>query len=136
MSAMLSRHHSNFQPIKDFCRLTAEKKLDGILCTVWDDCSVHLETVWRGLYDFALFSWNYEDIPLAKAQEAFRHRFYGPALAPTENEFQDSLETALPFWETALLTEGDRENYHKDFKLIQLPDPARPGACRRTGASF
>jgi len=36
MSAMLPRNQSNFQPIKDFCQLTAEKKLDGILCTVWD----------------------------------------------------------------------------------------------------
>jgi len=127
MWPMLTRNRSNFQPIKDFCQLTAEKKLDGILCTVWDDCSVHLETVWRGLYDFALFSWNYEDIPVEKAHEAFRHRFYSPALSEADNEFQDLLEDVLPFWETAFLQEGDRNNYHKDFKLIETPDPQTPG---------
>lgn len=127
MSAMLSRHQSNFQPIKDFCQLTAQKKLDGILCTVWDDCSVHLETTWRGMYDFALFSWNYEDIAASKAHGIFRHRFFAPVLAATANEFQDSLETALSFWETALLSEGDRENYHKHFKLLPLPDEGHPG---------
>ena len=127
MSAMLSRHQSNFQPIKDFCQLTAQKKLDGILCTVWDDCSVHLETTWRGMYDFALFSWNYEDIAASKAHGIFRHRFFAPVLAATANEFQDSLETALSFWETALLSEGDRENYHKHFKLLPLPDADHPG---------
>ncbi len=127
MSAMLSRHQSNFQPIKDFCQLTAQKKLDGILCTVWDDCSVHLETTWRGMYDFALFSWNYEDIAASKAHGIFRHRFFAPVLAATANEFQDSLETALSFWETALLSEGDRENYHKHFKLLLLPDEGHPG---------
>jgi hypothetical protein len=128
MWPMLPRNRSNFQPIKDFCRLTAEKKLDGILCTVWDDCSVHLETIWRGLYDFALFSWNYEDIPVEKAHEAFRHRYYAPALAAASNDFQDLLEDALPFWETALLSEGDRNNYHRDVKLIGTPDANMPGA--------
>ncbi|MFT3705672.1 MAG: family 20 glycosylhydrolase [Agriterribacter sp.] len=127
MSAMLSRKQSNFQPVKDFCQLTAQKHLDGILCTVWDDCSVHLETTWRGMYDFALFSWNYEDIAADKAHTIFRHRFFSPALAPIDNEFQDALETALPFWETAFLKEGDRENYHKQFKLIDLPDIKNPG---------
>lgn len=128
MSAMLSRHQSNFQPIKDFCQLTAQKKLDGILCTVWDDCSVHLETTWRGLYDFAFFSWNYEDVSADKVHTIFRHRFFAPALAAAVNEFQDSLEAALPFWETALISEGDRENYHKQFKLVDLPDAENPGA--------
>ena len=135
MSAMLSRHQSNFQPIKDFCQLTAEKKLDGILCTVWDDCSVHLETVWRGLYDFALFSWNYEDIPAEKAHALFRHRFFSPFLAPAVNEFQDSLETALSFWDTALVIGGDRENYHKDFKLLELPDISDPGSWTARNSS-
>ncbi|MBA2562639.1 MAG: family 20 glycosylhydrolase, partial [Chitinophagaceae bacterium] len=33
MWPMLPREKSNFQPIKDFSRITAQKKLDGILCT-------------------------------------------------------------------------------------------------------
>ncbi|MBL0745287.1 glycoside hydrolase family 20 zincin-like fold domain-containing protein [Chryseolinea lacunae] len=125
---MLPRNQSNFKPIKDYCRLTSEKKMAGILCTAWDDCAVHFETIWRGLYDFGLFSWNYEDVPMAEAHADFRQRFYSPALAEPSADFQDALEDALKFWETALLKEGDRDNYHKDFKLVDLPDAKKPGA--------
>ena len=128
MSPMLPHDHSNFDAIKGYCQLTAEKGTNGILCTVWDDCSPHFETVWRGLYDFALFSWHYQDIGAQSAHELFRHRFYGPQLAPDIHEFQDLLEKALPFWETALLEQGDRNNYHKEFALIALPDKSKPGA--------
>jgi hypothetical protein len=126
--SMIPRNRSNFQAIKDFCELTAKKKMNGILCTIWDDASPHFETVWRGIYDFALFSWNYEDVSMEKAHTAFRHRFYSPDLAAATNNFQDVLEDALPFWETAFLSEGDRYNYHTDFKLIDLPDQNKPGA--------
>jgi len=125
---MLPRNRSNFQAIKDFCQLTSQKKMNGILCTIWDDASPHFETVWRGIYDFALFSWNYEDISIEKTHQAFRHRFYGPELAAPTNNFQDVLEDALPFWETALLSEGDRYSYQKNFKLIDFPDQDKQGA--------
>ncbi len=130
MWPMMPRNRSNFPAIKDFCQLTAEKKMDGILCTIWDDCSPHFETIWRGIYDFGYLSWNYENVPVEKVHQAFRHRYYSPALAGVENEFQDLLEDVLPFWETALLAEGDRSNYHKqkDFKLIDIPDQNKPGA--------
>lgn len=129
---MLPRNRSNFNPIKDYCSLTSEKKMDGILCTAWDDCSVHFETIWRGIYDFGLFSWNYEDIQEPQAHTLFRQRFYSPAMADASMDFQNALEDALPFWETALLKEGDRDNYHKDFKLVDLPDPAKPGVWSAT----
>lgn len=125
--AVMPRNRSNCQAIKDFCQLTAEKKMSGILCTVWDDASPHFETVWRGIYDFAFFSWNYENVSVDKIHESFRHRYYSPGLAAADNEFQDLLEDVLPFWETALLAEGDRWNYHKEFKLIDLPDPDKQG---------
>jgi hexosaminidase len=127
MTAMMPRNNSNFQAIKDFCQLTSEKRMNGILCTIWDDCSPHFETVWRGLYDFALFSWNYEDISPETANALFRHRFYSPELEPASFEFQNLLEKALAFWDVALISEGDRENYHKTFKLIDLPDANKKG---------
>jgi len=125
--SVMPRNHSNCQAIKDFCQLTAEKKMSGILCTIWDDASPHFETVWRGIYDFAFFSWNHNDASVDKVHQAFRHRFYSPEMAPASNEFQDLLEDVLPFWETALLAEGDRWNYHKTFKLIELPDQDKQG---------
>jgi hypothetical protein len=131
MWPMLPRNQSNFGPIRDFCRIAAEKKLDGILCTSWDDCSPHLETVWRGYYDFAGLSWHYADLPVDQAHAAFRHRFYAPALGEPAFEFQDGLEDALSFWETALIDKGHRNNYPQAIDLIALPDPAKPGAWRK-----
>jgi len=126
--AMLPRDHSNFQPIKDFCKITDEKKLNGILCTVWDDCSPHFETVWRGLYHFALFSWNYEDVQQEEAETMFRHRFYGPALSDTSFEFQDLLEQSLVFWETALINnKSPRVHALSNIDLIELPDSKKNG---------
>jgi hypothetical protein len=125
MWPMLPREKSNFQPIKDFCRITAENNLDGILCTAWDDCSPHFETYWRGLYDFAFFSWNYTNAKVDDVHAMFRHRFYAPALADRSFEFQDSLEKALVFWETALIDKGDRNNYPKKIDLIELPDQGK-----------
>ncbi|GAA4315094.1 glycoside hydrolase family 20 zincin-like fold domain-containing protein [Compostibacter hankyongensis] len=124
---MLPREHSNFESIKDFCRITAEQDLDGILCTVWDDSSPHFETVWRGLHYFALFSWHYTDIPLQQAAAIFRHRFYGPALSDPTHEIEDVLERSLPFWETALLEKGGRKSAVKEMDLVALPDAGSPG---------
>ena len=119
---MLPLNNSNFQPIKDFCQLTSEKKMSGILCTIWDDTSPHFETVWRGIYDFALFSWNYEDVSQEIAHATFRHRFYTPDMEPASFDFQDSLEKGINFWSRAFLSEGNRYKYHEIFKLIDLPD--------------
>ena len=123
MWPMLPREKSNFQPIKDFCKITSEKKLSGILCTAWDDCSPHFETYWRGFHDFAFFSWNYKDTKVEDVHAIFRHRFYAPALSDTSFEFQDLLEQALVFWETALIEKGHRNNYPEKIDLIELPDP-------------
>ena len=128
MWPMMPRENSNLKSIKDFNRIAAEKKMDGILCTVWDDCSPHHETVWRGLYNFALFSWNYEDLKAEEVNALYRHRFYGPALSAPAFEFQNNLEQALAFWEKALLDKGHRNNYPQNIDLIDLPDPKKPGA--------
>lgn len=127
MWPMLPREKSNFQPIKDFCKITAENKLEGILCTAWDDCSPHFETYWRGLYDFGFFSWNHTDAKADDVHAMFRHRFYAPALANKSFEFQDSLEKALVFWETALIDKGHRNNYPRTIDLIELPAQKNSG---------
>jgi len=128
MWPIMPREKSNFQPIKDFCKITSEKKMSGILCTAWDDCSPHFETYWRGFYDFAFFSWNYADVKAEEIHAIFRHRFYAPALSDSSFEFQDLLEKALLFWETALIEKGDRNNYPKDIDLIQLPGEQSSGS--------
>jgi hypothetical protein len=108
MWAMMPRDRSNFKPIKDYARITAEKKLTGILCTIWDDTSPHFETVWRGVYDFGSATWNHRDVTADEAHAIFRHRYYAPEATDPLYEFQDLLEDMMTFWETALIVEGDR----------------------------
>lgn len=124
---LVQRNASNFSAIQAFCQLTAEKKIDKILCTVWDDSAPNIETVWRGLYDFAWFSWNATRYTEQETHASFRHRFYAPALAGSEFEFQNQLEKEVIFWETALLSKGDRENYNHDFILVDLPQISDQG---------
>ena len=135
MWPMLPREQSNFRSIKEFSRITAEKKLEGILCTAWDDCSPHFETYFRGFYDFAFFTWNYSDAKAEDVHAIFRHRFYAPALGAPSFEFQDELEQGLVFWETALIAKGHRNNYPEKIDLIELPDPQKNGAWSRQNKS-
>jgi len=124
---LMPAHHSNFQSIKEFCKITIDKKLDGILCTAWDDASPHLETGWRGYYNFASLSWNFQDINMDDSHSMFRHRFYSPALNNNSFEFQDTLEKSLTFWENALLDSGWRSIKPINSYLIELPNPSKPG---------
>lgn len=132
MSPMLSRQSSIYQPTKEFCEIATNKKIEGMLTTAWDDSSPHFETYWRGFHDFASLTWNYQDIGAAKAHQAFRHRFYAPALSEDVYEFQDTLEIALNFWDTALINKGHRRHYPYKMDLISLPDPARSGEWGNT----
>jgi len=129
--AVLQRNHSNFQAIRDFCLLAKAKGLDKMLCTVWDDSSPHFETVWRGLYDFAGFSWKAVDAGEDEVHGAFRHRFFSPALAGREYECRDMLEQAIGFWDTAFLEKGDRESYYPSFQLMELPAAGKKGEWSR-----
>jgi len=131
---MIPKANSNFQAVKDFARLTANEKLDGILLTLWDDASPHFETYWRGIHNFALFTWNFRDTEKEEVHAQFRHRFYGPALSDPYYAFQDTLEQALLFWEKALISKGHRENYPKRIDTLALPDAASPGAWSKDNA--
>jgi hypothetical protein len=146
MSPLLPRNNSIFNSIKDFNEIASEKKLDGILCTMWDDSSYSFETFWRGIFNFASMSWNYEDIEAKVFNNIFRHRFYSPELSDPSFEFQNLLEQALWFWDGSLINNsnyarhiskegvynpfgdrGDRRVHPKNIELISLPDPENPG---------
>lgn len=121
MSPMLPRNQSLFNPIKDFSWVAVKHGLEGMLATAWDDSSPHFETFWRGIYDYALLSWKYSDMQAKEAHVAFRHRFYGPALSSERYEFQDSLELAFNFWDTAFVKNGRRITVPEKIDLIELP---------------
>lgn len=147
MSPLLPRNNSIYKPVKDFCDIATEKKLGGILCTLWDDSAYSFETFWRGIYNFASSSWNYQDIKADAFNAAFRHRFYAPELGDASCEFQNLMEQALWFWDGALINNssyakhlskdgvynpvgdrGDRGIYPKSIDLISLPNPEKSGA--------
>ena len=132
---MMPRDNSNIKSIKQFCKVASDQKMDGILCTVWDDASPHFETVWRGIYYFGAYSWNAEDNKVEEANRSFRHRFYGASLAGDASEFQNTLEKALVFWETAFLEKGHRYNYPDSIFLITLPDASEAGTWNRKYAA-
>ena len=144
MSPLLPRNNSIYKPVSDFCDIATGKKLDGILCTMWDDSSYSFETFWRGIFNFASKSWNYEDIKANNFNAVFRHRFYAPELSDASCEFQNSLEQALWFWDGALINNstyakhlskddvynpfgdrGDRGVHPNSIDLISLPDPEK-----------
>ena len=146
MTPLLPRNNSIFDPIKDFNEIASEKKLDGMLCTTWDDSAYSLETFWRGIYNFASMSWKYKDIQAKDFNNTFRHRFYAPELSEASYEFQNPLEQALWFWDGSLINNsnysrhisqegvynslgdrGDRRVYPKSIELISLPDTEKPG---------
>jgi hypothetical protein len=151
MSPLLPRNNSIFPSIKDFCQIATEKKLPGILCTMWDDSSYSFETFWRGIYIFASMSWNYRDIKPDDFNASFRHRYYAPELSDASSEFQNLLEMSLWFWDGALINNstyarhiskegvynpygdrGDRGVFPKSINLISLPDKGNPGEwCKK-----
>ncbi|HRE51607.1 MAG TPA: glycoside hydrolase family 20 zincin-like fold domain-containing protein [Flavitalea sp.] len=129
---MMPSQNSRFRPIKEFCKVAIEKKMDGALCTIWDDRSPHFETQWRGLHFFSFFTWNYTESEKKELNAAFRHRFYSPSLISNDFEIQTKLEESVSFWETAFTREdGIRSNYPRNERLgnrlIELPGTDLPG---------
>lgn len=84
------------------------------------------------MYDFSFFSWNYTDAKVDDVHAMFRQRFYAPAVADRSFEFQDPLEKALVFWESALIDKGDRSNYPRKIDLIELPEQGKNKAWTGT----
>lgn len=124
---LLPRNNSNVSAIKTYSQIAGEKKIEGILCTVWDDRSPHFETIWRGIYGFALFSWNNKEQTLARSNSIFRHRFYAPELSDSANEFQSDLEKGAEFWETCLVKTAKRSRFPDVIDPIDLPESSAPG---------
>ncbi|TKG93627.1 DUF4838 domain-containing protein [Puteibacter caeruleilacunae] len=125
---MMPRHHGRVAYISEFSKLTKEKKLEGIVCTAWDDASPHIETHWRGYIAQAEYGWSVDKRTEEEFNKVYRLREFG--CNASKYAFQDELGDGMQFWEQALLAEGVRihmwEN-HGRFKHIDVPDEANPG---------
>ncbi|MDH5704700.1 MAG: beta-N-acetylhexosaminidase [Candidatus Aminicenantes bacterium] len=113
--------------IQSFIQLADEKKIDGMLCTAWDDSSPHMETYWRGLIASAEFSWNPEGRKLEEYEKVFLQREFGPACVEATELYADLFQ-AVSFWNSALCEKG---NHLRMEKLLELPDLKNPGAWSR-----
>jgi hypothetical protein len=113
--------------IQSFIKLADEKKIDGMLCTAWDDSSPHMETYWRGLIASAEFSWNPETRSLKEYEEVYLQREFGRECADATHLYADLFQ-AVSFWNTALCEKGNRRRMEK---LIDLPDINNLGKWRK-----
>ena len=93
--------------IRSFNRLGAEKDVDGMLCTAWDDHSPHLETFWRGFIAAAEYSWSPEGRTLEEYDLAYLQKEYGTTI-PDYAELYGMLRKGAAFWEKAFNREGTR----------------------------
>lgn len=109
--------------IQSFIKLADEKRIDGMLCTAWDDSSPHMETYWRGLIASGEFSWNPDGRSLEEYEKAYLQREFGPECTNATGLYAE-LFKAVSFWNRAFLTEGRRS---REYKLLDLPDPEAPG---------
>lgn len=128
-SPYMPRHGSKIDNIRDFCRLARDNRLDeGILATCWDDGSPHWETVLRGFAALGEFAWHPEGRKTDEFKRAFESQYFG--LYNGETAFIEQLEDAAGFFDGALITDGRRNPAWqvREYTLMELPDPAHPGA--------
>ncbi len=138
--------------IRSFLQLGDEEKVNGMLCTAWDDRSTHFETYWRGFIASAEYSWNPGHRSLKAYDEAYLEQEY--ALADSDYyQTYHKLRQAASLWDRAFLRKGTRDEISNallnlpglahwipekekkkqqaktDFTdvLITLPDPGDPG---------
>jgi hypothetical protein len=138
--------------IRSFIQLAGEKKIDGMLCTAWDDNSPHMETFWRGFIASAEYSWNPDGRSLEEFDIAWLQREFG-IFSPGYSDLIKQISLGADFWDEAYYRNGSRsgdnnalqslsqlehwlkplegqEKRQFDYtsKLIELPDLNSPGA--------
>ncbi|MHC4122361.1 MAG: family 20 glycosylhydrolase [Planctomycetota bacterium] len=111
--------------IHSFIGLAAERGIDGMLCTAWDDRSPHMETYWRGLIASAEFSWSPKGRTPEEYDKAFVHRWFGPECIKFDDLYA-RLYKSTEFWYKGFIAEGYRG--YKDEKIMSaVPDLDSPG---------
>lgn len=120
--------------IQSFLQLAAEKGINGMLCTAWDDRSPHMETLWRGLIASAEYSWSPGKRTLEECDEAFLQREFRVTM-PSYNNLYRQLREAADFWAGAYNRSGNRMDIGN--ALLELPGiahflPYRPGNTEST----
>lgn len=128
-SPFMPREYTKSGYIKNFCQLTAENKLQGVLATAWNDGSPHLKTVLWGLIALGEFSWNPDGREISDFIEAHEQREFGFEAGKGKMDFLQELEKSFFFFDGALVKSGRRNPAWgvTTFTLIDLPDKNHRG---------
>jgi len=120
------RRNGNTGPIRQLCRMTAERSLSGILCTSWDDDSPHMAFFWRGWTCFSDLAWHSTARNEAESLLAFANQAFGPDAASLAVEGLTALERAMDIWDTALIT-ANRRNVCRADTMEGIIEPPGSG---------
>jgi len=99
--------HDRVEVIKSFVTLAAERGIDAMLCTAWDDASPPMETYWRPFIAAAEYSWSPDGRSLDEFEIAYLGREFGPECAGAV-DLNIELYKAVRFWKNALPVETIR----------------------------
>ncbi len=137
---LMPQNESNMDNIRTFALTSIEKKIDGLLLTLWDDDSPHFELYMRGILAFAEYSWAGDRRSKEEIKAAYRQREYAHALAGEEYGFVDQLEKMVGWWNASLLQSNMRNSLRKmdnpmEEGVIELPFSGEKGSWTEKYAS-
>ena len=130
---LMPQNQSNIPQIKSFASSSVDKKLDGLLLTLWDDDSPHFELYKRGIAAFAQYSWSGNSLPIKEFKKLFRIKNFGSQFGDDNYAFIDLLEKPVGMWLNMLFSEnGWRPGLSKKLNpletdIIDLPDLNKKG---------
>ena len=130
---LMPQNQSNIPQIKSFALSSIEKKLDGLLLTLWDDDSPHFELYKRGITAFSNYTWSGKNKNINEFKQMFRHRMYGKKFYNDKFGFIDKLEKPVGNWLNMLLKDNVRRaeiaksKNPLDLFIMDLPDLRNPG---------
>jgi hypothetical protein len=138
---LMPQDNSNIEAIKSFSLTSVDKKLDGLLLTLWDDDSPHFELYKRGIAGFSEYSWAGDNLSIDQFKSLYRYRNFGYLFKSDEFEFIDHLEKPVSLWLNMFLSkDGWRPGLSKkenplDTDIIDLPDLNNKGEWSKNNSN-
>ena len=122
---LMPQDYGNIDRIKSFALSSVEKDLDGLLLTLWDDDSPHFELYKRGIYAFANYTWNGNDLSLEEFKNKFNHRFFSP-FEKNNTNFIDELDNPVRDWAHLFVKEKQHRNRISLLKIYYFSSIKKP----------
>lgn len=128
----MPQDYSNIESIKSFALNSVDKKLDGLLLTLWDDDSPHFELYKRGIYAFSEYTWSGKNSEIKDFNSKFFHRFFSSKLKKNTNNFIDKLDEPVRDWANLFVQKNSHRNrlsksLNPNNNIIDLPSKDEKG---------